>query len=343
MVHCLSRHGLLLALSVALLAPAARAQAPQKERIALHPCVITGGKKKDISELEALCATAAVRETMELVPSTDVRAFLDKSERGSCAKAKNRNACLGRLAAATKASRSLYITLNPFTPRTTRITGLVVDETGKKIEERPLELPRIPNQAPRDVVRFSVSQLLEQLEVAKAPPPDILVPLTPGAAPEPEPLVEAPAAPMPAPAAPPSPAPTPAVTTERQEAPRGRTWKTPAGIAGVAAGAVGLGVSGFLVLNSNSKAREFNEAFKGGALPPSSERERLRGLRQDVDSQRRSAAIAGSAGAALLIGGAILWFIDRPSSPEATPPQEKAGSARLLAGPGQVGVRVLLP
>jgi hypothetical protein len=343
MLTRLTPYGVLLALSVAFLPPAAHAQASQRDRIALHPCVITGGKKADIAELEALCATAAVRETMNLVPSTEVRAFLEK-ERGSCAKAKNRNACLGRLAATTKATRTLYITLNPFTPKSTRITGLVVDDTGKKVEERPLELPRIPKQPPSDVVRFAVSQLLDQLNVAKGPAQESLtIPLTPGAPPEPDPAVVPSPTPEPTPTvtAPPPQQPAP-VASVKQEAPRGRTWKTPAGISGMAVGGVGLVASGILLNSANSKAKEFNDAFKNG-LPPQSETARLALLRDDAESQRKTATIAAGVGGALAVGGAILWLMDGSSSSEGTSSQTKVGTTRILAGPGQVGLSVLLP
>ncbi|HEV7861715.1 MAG TPA: hypothetical protein VGR20_03405, partial [Acidimicrobiia bacterium] len=254
-------------------------------------------------------------------------------------KAKNRNACLGRLAASTKASRTLYITLNPFTPKATRITGLVVDETGKKIEERPLELSRIANQPPRDVVRFAVSQLLEQLAVAKAPMAELLpMPLTPGA--EPEPMASQSPPPSPAPSV--TPQPPALVTSVKQEGPRERTWKTPVGITSLALGGVGLIASGVLITSSNSKAKEFNDAFKAG-LPASAETTRLAGLRDDAQSQRKLATISAGAGAALAIGGAILWMMDGSSSSEATSSQRKAGATRILAGPGRVGVLVLLP
>lgn len=342
MLNHLSRYGLLLALSVAFLAPAAQAQAAQRERIALHPCVITGGKQKNISDLEVLCATAAVRDSMNLVPSNEVRAFLEK-ERGSCAKAKNRNACLGRLAAATKATRTLYITLNPFTPKSTRITGLVVDDTGKKVEEKPLELPRLANKPPSDVIRFAVTALLDELNVAKAPVQDTLtVPLTPGASPEPEP-VAAPS-PTPEPTAPTAaaPSPQPALTlSAKKEAPKGSTWKTPAGISGMAVGGVGLIVSGILFNSANSKVNEFNDAYKNG-LPPQADLVNLAQLRDDAKSQRSTATIAAAAGGALAIGGAILWLTDGSSS-EGSSTTGKVGTTRILAGPGHVGLSVLLP
>jgi hypothetical protein len=341
MANCLFRSGLLLALSMGLMATPSRAQAPQRERIALHPCVITGGKKANTPELETTCATAAVRESMNLVPSTEVRAFLEK-ERGSCARAKNRNSCLGRLAAATQASRVLYITLNPFTPKSTRITGLVVDETGTKVEEKSLELPRIANQPPRDVVRFSVSQLLDQLDVARAPAQDSLpVPLTPDITPEP-PAVAAPSpTPEPAPSATPAPQPPAPVASIRQEGSSERTWKTPAGIAGIAVGGVGIVASGFLLSKGNSKAKDFNGAFDG-RLPAQSDLPGLIAQRDEAKSQQTLATITGISSVALGLGGAALLWLDRPSSPGDSSP-DKAGTARLLAGPGQVGVLVLLP
>jgi hypothetical protein len=340
MLNRLARYGPLLALSVALLAPAARAQAPQREMVALHPCVITGGKKKaEVAELEAICATSALRETMNLVPSSEVRAFLDAEARGSCAKAQNRNNCLGRLAAATQASRTLYITLNPFTPKSTRITGLVVDATGKKIEERPLELPRLASQSPRDVVRFAVAQLLEQLDVAKAPPEDILPrALTPEPEPEPEPIATLPPPPEPSTTQ----APPPSLVTQGQEPPRGRTWKTPAGITGVALGAVGLGVAGFLGNDSNKKAKQFNDAF-AGELPPQPQLVELERLRDQSRSRKTAATISAGVGAAFAVGGAILWLTDGASSSGAKASTARVGSTRILAGPGQVGVLVFLP
>lgn len=356
----LSRYGLLLALSVLLLAPPSQAQ--QRARIALHPCVITGGKKADTSEIEAVCTTSAIRETMDLVPSTEVLKFFHeeacatakdraaclakltepkkptaKEVRGSCAKAKNRDSCLGRLATSTKANRTLYITVNPYTPKVTRITGLVVDTNGKRVEDRTLELPRIASQAPRDVVRFAVGQLLDQLEVAKSALPDVIPPpLTPQAEPDPVAIQPAP----PEPTVTPAPAPTPVVTAA-PEPPRGRTWKTPVGITGMAVGAVSLGLAGYFVTSSNKDAKAFNEGFAAG-LPAQSDVARLAKLRDDAESKRTTATISAGAGAALAVGGVILFLIDRPSGTE-PPEEQKAGTTRILAGPGQVGILVLLP
>lgn len=359
----LSRYGLLLALPVLLLSHTAQAQAPAPERIALHPCVITGGKKADTSDIEAICTTAAIRPTMELVPSVDVLKFfqdeacatakdraacVDKlnapakgsrpRENKTCAKAKNRDACLGRLAAATQASRTLYITLNPYTPKVTRITGIVVDTTGKRVEDRSLELPRLASQSPNDVARYAVGQLLDKLEVARAPLAEVLPPsLTPTA--EPEPLfVQPPSAEPTPPAATPTPAPAP-VVTQAPPPPPGRTWKTPAGITGMALGAVGLGVAGYFVTSSNKDAKTFNDGYANG-LPLQAQLPALAQARDDAKAKRSTATLSAGAGGALLVGGAILFLIDRPSD---TPKQQAAGTTRILAGPGQVGILVVLP
>lgn len=361
----LSRYGLLLALPVLLLSHSAAAQAPKPERIALHPCVITGGKKADTSDIEAVCTTAAIRPTMDLVPSVDVSKFFQDEacatakdrpaclaklnappakgarprESKTCAKAKNRDACLGRLAAATQASRTLYITLNPFTPKVTRITGIVVDTAGKRVEDRSLELPRLASQSASDVVRFAVGQLLDKLEVARAPLAEVLPPsLTPTA--EPEPLFVQPpvAESTPPPAVTPTPTPAPAVT-QAPPPPPGRTWKTPAGITGMALGAVGLGVAGYFVTSSNKDAKAFNDGYANG-LPVQSQLAALDKARDDAESKRSTAVLSAGAGAALAVGGAILFLIDRPSD---TPKEKTAGTTRLLAGPGQVGILVVLP
>ena len=359
----LFRYGLLLALPVLLLSHSAAAQAPKQERIALHPCVITGGKKADTSDIEAVCTTAAIRPTMDLVPSADVFKFfqdeacasakdraaciakLNAPAKGArardnktCAKAKNRDACLGRLAAATQASRTLYITLNPYTPKVTRITGIVVDTTGKRVEDRSMELPRLPSQSPSDVVRFAVGQLLDKLEVAKAPLADVLPPsLTPTA--EPEPLFVQPPAPEPTPPPAATPAPAP-VLTQAPLPPPGRTWKTPAGITGMALGAVGIGVAGYFFSSASQDADKFNPSYADGKLPQQSEVAGLAALRDDYNSKRSTGTLSAGAGGALLVGGAILLLIDRPSD---TPKEKTVGTTRLLAGPGQVGLLVVLP
>jgi hypothetical protein len=338
-----ARLGLLLPLTVALASSAAWAQ---QEVVALHPCVITGGKPKSpTAELEAVCALEVARTTVRLVPSTTVREHLEKEARGSCARAKNRNACLGKLASATGATRTLYITIAPNAPRLARITGQVLDANGKVLEQKKLELPRARNQQARDTVRFAVAQLLPQLALTSAPlvpmATEPVAPLEPTPAqPEPEPT---PAQPEPLPleplaVAPPrsdKPLPVPIPIAPPPEPPS-RTWKTPAGIAGVGAGVVGLGLATLFTLQANDATKELNAFYANGTAPVRTDDtvQRIRELRDSADSKRTLALVSGAAGVVLAGAGAVLWLTDTPPAP---------GTARLSVGPGSVGLLVVLP
>jgi hypothetical protein len=331
------RLGLLLALSALLIGPAAWAQ---KEYVALHPCVITGGKARaPTAELEAVCALEVARTNVELVPSSAVRESLEKDARGSCARAKNRNGCLGRLASATRATRALYLTVDAYSRRT-RITGLVVDTSGKVVEQKSLELPRIPNQPPRDTVRIAVSQMLAQLALTSAP----LASLS-----EPAPTLEAPPAGPPPPPqetlpslTPPEPSPQQQVVTAPPPAPEpppGRSWKTPVGLVGVGVGAVGLGLGTFLALDADKQAKEFNQRyFDANEAPKSTPQQKFFDDRDAIKSKRTLAVVSGAAGLVLGGVGAVLWLTDGPSDKP-----KKAGDTRLSAGPGNVGLLVVLP
>lgn len=331
------RLGLLLALSALLVAPGAWAQ---KTYVALHPCVITGGKAKaPTSELEAVCALEVARTNVDLVPSSVVRETLEKDAKGSCARAKNRNGCLGRLASATRATRALYVTVDAFS-RKTRITGLVVDTQGKLVEQKSLDLPRIPNQPPRDTVRIAVSQILSQLALTSAPlessaetiPTLEAPPEGPPPPPEqPRPNLQPP---EPSPQQPVVVAPPPAAA----EPPPGRSWKTPVGIAGVGAGVVGLGLGAFFLLDAEGQAKDFNDTYYGNGAPALEREAQLLADRDDINSKRTLAIVSGAAGVVLGGVGAYLWLSDGPSDQP-----RKAGSARLSAGPGNVGLLVVLP
>ncbi|ADO69043.1 hypothetical protein [Stigmatella aurantiaca] len=354
MLNRLSSHGLLLALSAALLFPVAGAQAAARERIALHPCVITGNKKASASDLQLACVTAAVRDNIDFVPSTEVNAFFeeekakDKPKKGkkkeaavSCASKKllkERDACLGRLASTTQAARSLYLSIQ-FTYvrgalKGTRITGRAVDASGKLIEEKLKDLilsSPIPPEP--ELVRSAVSQLLDQLETTRPPEPEFI----------PQSLTDKPIEPDPAPTVA---QPTPAAPPLKAEPPppprpRGRTWMTPAGIAAGGAGIVGLGVATAFLLGADSKAKDFNQAFAEGNLPTRDELPGLIQLREDGESQRKNGKLIMIAGGALLAAGGALFGIDTALKDKSSTPA--AGTTRILAGPHQVGILVLLP
>ncbi|WP_225410334.1 hypothetical protein [Stigmatella hybrida] len=355
MLNRLSSHGFLLALAAALLFPMAGAQAAERERIALHPCVITGNKKASAPDLQLACVTAAVRDNIDFVSSTDVNAFFDaekpkdapkkgrqrKEVPVSCATKrtpKERDACLGRLAATTQAARSLYLSIH-FTYvrgalKGTRITGRAVDASGKLVEEKLKELILSSPVPPEpELVRSAVSQLLDQLETTRPPTPEFI----------PQSLTDRPIEPD----LPPAVAqPTPAVPPLKAEPPppprpRGRTWMTPVGIAAGGVGVVGLGVATVFLLGADSKAKDFNSAFAGDSLPTASELPGLIQLREDGQSQRKNGKVLMIAGGALLAAGGALFGVDTALKDKKSPPA--AGSARVLAGPGQVGLLVVLP
>jgi hypothetical protein len=354
MLNRLSSHGFLLALCAALLLPVAGAQAADRERIALHPCVITGNKKASTPDLQLACVTAAVRDNIDFVSSTDVNAFFDsekakdspkKGQRKeapfSCATKrtpKERDACLGRLAATTHASRSLSLSIH-FTYvrgalKGTRITGRAVDASGKPVEEKLKELILSSPVPPEpELVRSAVSQLLDQLETTRPPPPEFI----------PQSLTDKPIEPD----LPPTVAqPTPSVPPLKAEPPppprpRGRTWMTPVGLAAGGAGIVGLGAATAFLLGADSKAKDFNKAFAGDSLPPLGDLPKLIQLREDGESQRKNGKVLMVAGGALLAAGGALFGIDTALKDKTSPPS--AGTARVLAGPGQVGLLVVLP
>ncbi|MDC0713046.1 hypothetical protein POL68_31580 [Stigmatella sp. ncwal1] len=353
MLNRLSPHGLLLALSAALLFPVAGAQAAARERIALHPCVITGNKKASAPDLQLACITAAVRDNIDFVPSTEVNAFFeeekakDKPKKGkkkevavSCATKKilkERDACLGRLAATTQAARSLYLSIQ-FTYirgalKGTRITGRAVDASGKLIEEKLKDLILSSPVPPEpELVRSAVSQLLDQLETTRPPEPEFI----------PQSLTDKPIEPDPAPTVA---QPTPSAPPLKAEPPppprpRGRTWMTPVGIAAGGIGVVGLGVATAFLLGADSKAKDFNSAFDN-KLPTTAELPGLIQLREDGESQRKNGKLTMIVGGALLAAGGALFGVDTALKDKLSTPA--AGTTRILAGPNQVGILVLLP
>ncbi len=337
-----SRIALLAALG--LLAPSAWAQT---ELVALHPCVIEGPKPKkqkaaqpQPDELEAICATEIARSDAQLVPSDQVRDFLAKEPEGSCAlKEPKRNACLGKLATATKASRALLITIAP--GPLTRVSGVVVNPSGEVLDQKSVQLRNRDNQPQSELVRTAVTRLRGQLALTatkvthrEAPPApaqdDTLAPLTPAPAETP---------PAPAAAPPVAAAPPPAAPGLDLSFLAGRSWKTPTAYATAGAGVVALGLATAFTVQAGNTLQELDAPYADGKLPPYSELGRLSGLQRTLGTQRTVAGVSAALGAALVGTGVYLWLSDRqqPGTP-ATP-----GATALSAGPGGVNVRVVLP
>jgi hypothetical protein len=318
-----------------LLSPAAWAQS---DLVALHPCNIVGVKaKQQVEDLQATCATEIARGDVQLVSSDLVRAFLDKEAKspkepqGSCARAKKPSECLGKLAAATQASRAVLITVDP--GPLTRVSGLVVNAQGEVVDQKSIQLRIRPGQSQGDVTRTAITRLREQLTLV----PLKIAPLV--EQPAPPPLV---ATPEPSTGTaqttppPPTQAPPEAIAVRQSPLRTGRTWKTPAAYAGAGVGVVGLGLGVVFAITGNNAMVESNKFYTGTNLPTFNQLGEVVSLREKASRDRTIAGVSAGVGAALVGAGVYLWLTDRPASPA-------PGTAALSAGPGGVSVHVLLP
>lgn len=307
-------------LCTALLAPAASAAAPTPESLALHPCVIVGEAGAEAESLAATCATVVAKHDVELTSSSTVREFLTGEPEQSCAGQSAPEQCLARLARSTQAARSLLITLAPFA-RTPFARALIVERLGTA-SSKELPVKRKRGEATASFVRRAVEELLSQIDLN---PVDIspLVAEDPKPTPAPtQPVATAPAT---------SPAPAAAVTPTKPP----RTWKTPAGIAGLTLGALAVGAAGVFTLQANDALDELDalhtdRGYALATLPQATQ------LRERADSRQRLTLVSGIAGAGLLVGGGFLLWSDRASARESSGPKR----AQLLLGPTGAAVRV---
>jgi hypothetical protein len=316
-----------------LLAPAASAQT---DSVALHPCAIVGEKDKNkVQDHQATCATEIARGDIQLVPSDQVRAFLEKEPKKSCAPAKKPAECLGRLATATQASRAVLITLDP--GQLTRVSGLVVNPRGEVVDQKSIQI-RSRGQPQAELIRTAITRLREQLNLVplkvtplvEQPPPPPLVATTPPPAQEPA-LVPAPLAEAPATSAPP-----PAIAVSQSASSDGRSWRTPVAYTSAGAGVVALGLAGYFVISGNNAMIESNKPYADNRYPPQSELANISQLRQQATTQRILAGVSAGVGAALVGTGVYLWLNDRKAPPA-------PGVAALSVGPGGVSVLGVLP
>ncbi|WP_309894399.1 hypothetical protein [Archangium sp.] len=348
--HRSSGPPLLLSLGL-LLAPAARAQT---EAIAQHPCHVVGERSaKVIEDIQGLCEAALVSANLQLVPSDDVRAFLDTQPKKSCVLGKqfvdhksvvqneSTTACLARLAAATHVNRAVLLLITP--GESTLATGLVVDSTGQTLKQMSVRL-RNRGRPQREFLQAVISPLIKQLE---------LVPV------KPEPPVEPPPTP-PDPVATPTPEQTPATDTARVEpspaplptappaAPQVAQSAPPSGsafnwksrvvtYAGAGVAGAGLVLAGVFTFLGNDTIQQSNTYYEGGNLPSLGQLPQVYELRQKASTQRTIAAVSAAVGGLALAGtGVQLWLKHRGATP---PP----GTTALSVGPGGVSVHVLLP
>jgi hypothetical protein len=298
--------------------------------VALHPCVVMGEKDKNkVQDYEVACTTEIARSDVRLVPSEQVRAFLEKEPKKSCAPAKKPAECLGRLATATQAAHSVLITLTP--GPLTRASGLVVNPRGEVLDQKSIQL-RNRGQPQDELIRTALTRLREQLDIAPMSLPS---------------LVQPPSAPPPAVAPPPplatsetapgqSPSGSPLVTSAKPSAFDWRSWKRPVAYTAAGVGVAALGLAGFLALDGDKAMRDSNEYYAGGRYPTSNNVAHIVELREKAASRRVLAGVSTAVGAALAGAGVYLWLDDRRTPP--TP-----GVSALSAGPGGVSVLGVLP
>jgi hypothetical protein len=188
--------------------------------------------------------------------------------------------------------------------------------TGASITEH--QVPGVREEQLLDALTQSLDVVVPRMRLAlRGPPPTAPPPV----------VTQTPPAVTPSPSAPLSP----------PEAPGPRhTWRTPAGIAGVAAGMAAIAVTAYFGSKAGSARDDINAAYADGRRPTQDEvRGTLNTRYDDLKRNRTAAFVSGGAALALLGAGAYLWGTDGP-------PQHP-GATSLLAGPGGVGLLVRLP
>jgi hypothetical protein len=341
-----SSRSLLLALG--LLAPAAQAMEPapatapaQSELLALHPCAIEGEKNKALVQgYQAACAAEFSSEDVRRVPDEQVLAFLNQRPGKSCAptpQSKSRPVdvamCLGRLAAATQASRAVLISVSP--GQLTRVSGLVVNAQGEVVDQKSIQM-RSHGQPPEELLHTALASLRKQLKFAPPAPasPPVVEPQPSPPVTEAPPPTPQPSEPAQAEAPPPMQALPEPIAVQSSSTPR--AWRRPAAYASAGVGVVALGLAGFFALSSNGDVAKSNEFYKDNAYPAFNQLDEIVRLRDSASTKRTLAGVSAGVGAALIGAGAYLWLQDRPAA-------HAPGVAALSVGPNGVSVLGFLP
>jgi hypothetical protein len=326
---------LLLSLGLMLAVPRGSAAAAEAtELLALHPCVVTGEKDPaKVQNYQLACATELARGDVQLAPSEQVRALLEKEPKQSCSgpNAKRTIECLGRLASATQSGRAVLVTLSP--GPLTRVSGLVVNPRGDVLDQKNVQL-RNRGQSDEAVVQTALSRLREQLDLIPVKLPSL--------------VQEPPPPPAPAVAAAEPPTLTPPSRSESVTAPGGlsvhaerspllgQSWKTPVAYTAAGLGVAAFAVAGVLAVQGDAAMKTSNTYFANGSYPLVQDVNTIYELRNQASSKRLLAGVSTGVGAALVGAGVYLWIKDRPVSPQ-------PGLAAVSAGPGGVSLLGVLP
>ncbi|MFY0571043.1 hypothetical protein ACN28E_45420 [Archangium lansingense] len=144
----------------------------QTQRVVLHPCIIKGVEPSQVESFEKACFEEINRNAVGVVPTDEVSAQLGvQAIKLDCAPVnasskdlKKPQACLRRLATATKAERAVLVTLDLNENGVTAISGHVFDRKGKELGKVSLAANQIPGPSKSIPNRDGwVSLALEQL------------------------------------------------------------------------------------------------------------------------------------------------------------------------------------
>ncbi len=252
--------------------------------LALHPLVVVGGEKTN-EELQAILAAEVARLDVELVDSEAVHRFLQGQPNQSCI---GIDPCLGELARATNASRSLVLILSPYSPKLV-LTGRVVSASGEVLRAiTGREHPKTSGESSSEALRVVLRQFLKDLEI------DAL---------ELTPLVAA---------APPALAPPAAVAKEVAPA-RQPSLLRPLSIGLLGVGAALGASSGIIFLGANADRTRLEGLLVEGALPGD---QAASDLHRSVNTRGNFSGGLAIASAASLALGAVLFFNSGEPNPQ---------------------------
>ena len=187
--------------------------------LALHPVIVVDATEADAKNFRHVFAEEVAKHKLEVIAEDRVATFL-ASHGGSCT---TDEACLAELARSTGATRTLLVTLAPYSPKIV-VSGKIVAATGA-VRTTTREFAK--SGALAQAVRHAVRKFLDELDVDLTAP--LVTSLTPEpVAAQPPPPQTQPVEP-PAPVAAPAPSlvPSPAAETAKPVEPTGPTsvWR----------------------------------------------------------------------------------------------------------------------
>ncbi len=288
----------------ALLLLGTHAWSAPREVVALHPLVVVGGEPAD-DWLHSLFTAEVARIDVELVGSEQVRQFLKSQRNQSCI---GDDGCLANLAKATGATRTVLVTISPYSPKLV-LTGRVVSASGAVIRSLPSrEYPR--GKSKNEATQAALRAFLKELDVTALELAPLAATTQPEPPKKPEPVAEP-------------------VTVTRVEPPPVNTLRTASYVAwGV--GAAALAGAGAVRLTSESTVQELRASMGGSSNVPqdAKSQELARTLRS---REQVATGLLIGAGAALATGTILFFVSDGPGAPSVAFSPQLDGAAAFVA------------